>query len=63
MKKNKLVRKIKTKKKTKKAKKIPICAAAPNKIVLGFAIIEVKSVIAPNPINIMGGIIFQKDKP
>jgi len=46
-----------------KATKIPICAAAPNKSVLGLAIIGAKSVKDPIPKKIIGGKKFQYDNP
>ena len=41
----------------RKAKKIPICAAAPSRMLFGLAISGPKSVMAPTPMKIRDGKI------
>ena len=45
-----------------KVAKMPSCAAAPSKRLLGFAIRGPKSVIAPTPIKMSGGRMPQRHR-
>ena len=46
-----------------KATKMPTCAAAPRSRVLGLDMTGPKSVIAPSPRKMIGGSMFQNERP